>query len=132
MSGNVTKLKPKQEEAIAALLTNRTVEDAARAVKITPRTLHRWLNETDFDAAYRRARRAAFGQCVARMQQASSAAVSVMLKILADPSAPAAARLRAADLIVTHSAKSIEMEDVEARLAELERNAGFPKAGRLC
>src|ERR1017187_3054043 len=32
MSGNVTKLKPKQEEAIIALLTNRSVEDAARSV----------------------------------------------------------------------------------------------------
>ena len=124
MSGNVAKLKPKQEEAIAALLTNRTVEDAARAVKITPRTLHRWLNETDFDAAYRQARRAAFGQCVARLQHASSAAVSVMLKILADPNAPASARLRAADMAVTHSAKAIEIEDIEAHLSELVRAAG--------
>ena len=115
MSGNVAKLKPKQEEAIAALLTNRTVEDAARAVKITPRTLHRWLNETDFEAAYRQARRAAFGQCVARLQQASSAAVSVTLKILADPSAPASARLRAADLVVTHSAKAIEIGRASCR-----------------
>ena len=130
MSGNVAKLKPKQEEAIAALLTNRTVEEAARAVKITPRTLHRWLNEADFDAAYRQARRTAFGQCVARLQQASSAAVSVMLKILADGAAPASARLRAADLVVTHAAKAIEIEDIEARVAELERNAETPKGGR--
>ena len=53
MSGNVTELKPKQEEAIMALLSNRTVEDAARVVKITPRTLYRWLNEPGFDAAIR-------------------------------------------------------------------------------
>jgi hypothetical protein len=120
MAGNVTKLKRKQEEAIAALLSNRTVDDAARSTKIAPRTLYRWLNEPDFDAAYRQARRAAFGQCIARLQLASSAAVSVMLKILADPGAPAAARLRAADLVVTHSAKAIEIEDVEARVSALE------------
>jgi hypothetical protein len=120
MSVNVTKLKPKQEDAIAALLSNRSVEDAARAVKITPRTLYRWLKEPDFDAAYRQTRRAAFGQCVARLQQASSAAVSVMLKILADASAPASARLRAADMIVAHAAKAIEIEDVEARVSALE------------
>jgi len=119
MAGNVTKLKRKQEEAIAALLSNRTVDDAARSAKIAPRTLYRWLNEPDFDAAYRQARRAAFGQCIARLQQASSAAVSVMLKILADPGAPPSARLRAADLVVTHSAKAIEIEDVEARVADL-------------
>jgi transposase-like protein len=67
MSGNVAELQPKQEEAILALLSNRTVEDAARAVTITPRTLYRWLREPGFDAAYRQARRAAFEQCAARL-----------------------------------------------------------------
>ena len=123
MSVNVTKLKPKQEEAIPALLSNRTIEEAARAVKVTPKTLYRWLKEPEFDAAYRQARRDAFGQCVARLQHASSAAVSVMLKVLTDSSAPASARLRAADMVVTHSAKAIEIEDIEARVAELERHA---------
>ena len=62
MSGNVTQLRPKQEQAILALLTNPSVEHAARAVKITPRTLYRWLNEPAFEKAYRQARRTAFGQ----------------------------------------------------------------------
>jgi hypothetical protein len=72
------------------------------------------------DAARREARRAASGQCVARLQQASSAAVSVMVKILPDLGAPASARLRAADMVVTHSAKAIEIEDVEARVSALK------------
>jgi hypothetical protein len=55
MSGTA-KLKPKQEEAIPALFSNRTVEDAARAIKIAPRTLYRWMRESDFNAAYREAR----------------------------------------------------------------------------
>jgi hypothetical protein len=51
-------------------------------------------------------------------------------KILADSSTPASARLRAADMVVTHSAKAIEIEDIEARVAELERHAEVPKGGR--
>jgi hypothetical protein len=51
------------------------VEDAARAIKITPRTLYRWQQDSEFDSAYRKARRAAFGQGAARLQQASGAAV---------------------------------------------------------
>jgi DNA invertase Pin-like site-specific DNA recombinase len=47
MSANVSKLKPKQEDAIIALLTNRTLE-AARAVNITPQTLYRWQQEPEF------------------------------------------------------------------------------------
>jgi hypothetical protein len=120
MSVNVSKLRPKQEEAILALLT-RSVEDAARSVKIAPRTLYRWLNEPEFDRAYRKARRTAFGQGAARLQQASGAAVSSVLKIMVDQHTPASTKLRAADLVLTHGAKAIETEDIEARLTELER-----------
>jgi hypothetical protein len=42
----------------------------------------------EFKTAYREARRAAFGQSIARLQQASSAAVSTLLKIMVDTNAP--------------------------------------------
>jgi len=123
MSGNVTNVRPKQEQALLALLSNRNVEDAARAVKIAPRTLYRWLNEPEFDNAYRRARRAAYGQATARLHQASGAAVSAVLKIMVDSSAPASTRLRAADIVLGHTAKAIDIEDIEARVAALEAAA---------
>lgn len=69
------------------------------------------------------ARRDAFGQGTARLQQASGAAVSSILKIMVDPNAPASTKLRAADMVLTHGAKAIEIEDVEARVSELERAA---------
>ena len=124
------ELKPKQEEAIGALLTNRSVEDAARAVNVGPRTLYRWLGESVFDKAYRKARRAGFGQGTARLQQASGVAVSSILKIMLDQNPPASTRLRAADLVLTHGAKAIELEDVEARVSELERTAEEQKGKR--
>jgi hypothetical protein len=125
MSGNVTHLKRKQQEAIIALLSNRTVEDAARAVRITPRTLYRWSKDPEFAKAYREARRAAFGQCTARLQQASSAAVSTLLKVMVDATTPASTKVRAADSVLNHSAKAIEIEDIEARLADpLTRRGG--------
>jgi len=61
MSASVSKLTPKQEQAMLALLTNQGVDNAARAVGIAPRTLYRWMNEPLFDKAYRKARRDAFG-----------------------------------------------------------------------
>ena len=73
--------------------------------------------------AYREARRAAFGQSVARLQQASTAAVSTLLKIMVDPAAPAASRVRAADCVLDRAIKGIEVEDIEVRLLELERTA---------
>jgi len=130
MSGNVTELRPKQQEAILALLTNATVEQAARAVNITPRTLYRWLQESLFNKAYRKACRDAFGQGTARLQQASGAAVSSILKIMLDQHAPVSTKLRAAELVLTQGARALELEDVEARVAELERKVEAAKASQ--
>ncbi len=110
------------EDAIAALLTQRNVDEAARTAGIGTRTLLRWMKEPEFLTAYREARRAAFGQSIARMQQASSAAVSTLLKVMVDASTPASTKVRAADSVLNHSAKAIEIEDIEVRVTELERS----------
>ena len=130
MAGHGAKFGRKQEEAIAALLSQRSIDDAARACGIGARTLIRWLKLPEFNAAYREARRAAVSQSAARLQQATSAAVSTLLKVMVDPSTPASTRVRAADSVLGHSAKAIEIEDIEARVAELERAANIAKPGR--
>ena len=122
MSGHGSKEHLK-EAAIAALLTHRSTEEAATAVGVSSVTLLRWQKEPEFDKAYREARRATFRQSVARLQQASGAAVSVLLKVMADPASPPSVRVRAADSVLDHAAKAIEIEDIEARVAELERSA---------
>jgi len=130
MSRHVSKLGRKQEEAIAALLSQRNIEEAARIVGIATRTLLRWMKDPEFDAAYRKARRLAFGQSVARLQQASGAAVSTLLKMMVDPAAPASTRVRAADSVLDHAAKSIEIEDIEVRVAALETAAEAQRRAR--
>jgi hypothetical protein len=101
--------------------THRNIEEAATAAGISAKTLFRWMKEREFETAYREARRLAFRQSVSRLQQASSAAVTTLLKIMVDPTAPHSTRVRAADSVLDHSAKAIEIEDIEARVAELER-----------
>jgi hypothetical protein len=80
MSGFCENLGRKQEAAILALLSSRTVEDAARVAEVTPRTLYRWIKEPEFDAAYREAKRAAFSQSIARLHQMASAAFTILGK----------------------------------------------------
>jgi len=53
----------------------------------------------------------------ARLQQATSAAATTLLKMMVDPTTPVSVRVRADDSIFNHAAKGIEIEDVEARLA---------------
>jgi hypothetical protein len=123
MAGHGSKIGRKQEDAIAALLTQRNVEDA-RAAGIGVRTLLRWLKLPQFQNAYRQARREAFGQAVSRLQQGTSAAATTLLKIMIDPSVPASVRVRAADSVFNHAAKAIEIEDIKARVEALEQAAG--------
>jgi transposase-like protein len=53
MTGHGAKFARKKEEAVAALLSQRNVEEAARVVGIDAKTLLRWMKEPEFDAAYR-------------------------------------------------------------------------------
>jgi hypothetical protein len=89
-TGHGSKFGRKKEEAIAALLTQRNVEEAARVAEIGTQTLYRWMKDPEFDAAYREGRRAAVSQTYARLQQASSAAASTLVKLMVDASAPEA------------------------------------------
>ena len=93
MTGHGTKFGRKKEEAVAALLVQRNLEDAAHAVGISPKTLLRWMKEPEFDTAYRAARRAAFGQATARLQQGTTAAATTLLKTMIDPNTPASVRV---------------------------------------
>ena len=130
MVGPGSKFTHKNEEAIAALLTQRSLEDAAKTAGIGTQTLLRWLKLPEFQAAYREARRQAVQQAMARLQQATGAAAITVLKLMTDPNVPAAVKLRAAECVFAHAIKGIELEDIETRLAELERAAATAKDGR--
>jgi transposase-like protein len=130
MTGHGAKFGRKQEEAIAALLSQRSIEDAARVVGVTEKTLRRWMQEPQFNVQYFRARREGVSQAIARMQQATGAAGAVALKLMTDPNVPAAIRLRAAEFVFDRSIKGIELEDIEARVSELERATEANKGGR--
>jgi transposase-like protein len=123
MKGHGTKFGRKQEEAVAALLTQRNIEEAAKATGIAPNTLLKWMKEPEFQAAYREARRAAFGQAIARLQQGTSAAATTLLRMMIEPGTPPSVRVRAAEAVFNHAAKAIEIEDIDARVTALEAAA---------
>src|SRR5258708_36009263 len=123
MTGHGAKFARMMEQAIAALLTRPSIEDAARVAKVGEKTLRRWMREPQFTARYLRARREIVSQSVARMQQATGAASVTILKLMTDVNVPAAVRLKAAECVFGLAGKGIEIEDIERRLTELERAA---------
>jgi hypothetical protein len=60
----------------------------------------------------------------------SGAAVATLGKMLVDQATPPSTRVRAAECIINHAAKAIEIEDIDARVAELERAAESSKGRR--
>jgi transposase-like protein len=119
MVGHGSKFEQKMELAIAALLSHRSLEDAARAVGVSANTLLRWMKESEFQAKLQEARRLAFSQSLGRLQEATGAAVNTTLKIMLDTNNPPGVRLRAAEIVLEQAAKAAELEQLA--LAERER-----------
>lgn len=117
-------LTAKQEKAVVCLLNEPTVTKAAAAAGVGERTLYRWLDEPAFAAAYRKARRQAFGQSIALTQRYSPMAVQVLARIANDLSAPMSARVSAAQALLRHGRDAIELDDLAARIEELEAERG--------
>src|ERR1044071_3708787 len=100
MKGHGAKFGRQQEAAIVGLLTQSTIEEAAKSAGISTVTLWRWLQDSGFQNEYRRARRQAMGQAAAQLQQASSAAVGALREIVEDDKAPSSSRVIAARVIL--------------------------------
>jgi hypothetical protein len=124
MIGHGSKFGRKKEQAIAALLSHRNVEESAKATGISHATLKRWMQLPEFKAAYLEARREVVFQTNARLQQNAGAAASVLFKLMADPATPPSIRARTAQCILECANKSLALENMEMRI--LTDGAGTP------
>ena len=115
-----SRLTPVQERAIVALLSHANTRTAAKAVGIDEATLWRWLQDEDFHAAYMTIRRESVSLSIARLQQSTMEAVNTLKAIAKDKQAPASARVMAARSIIEYSFKAVQIEDLAARVAEIE------------
>ena len=113
-------MTPRQQKALAALLTSPSKAAAAKAAGIAPRTLRDYLADPEFQAAYRDA----FGNMVEdatrQAQQAISPAMSTLREIVEDREEDAQARISATRAILSHGIKLTETTDILNRLQELE------------
>jgi hypothetical protein len=129
MTGHGAKFGRKKEAAVAALLTHRNTEEAAKAISVGYKTLLRWQQIPEFQASLRRAQQEAFRLTTARLQQAAPTAATMLLRVMMDPATPASTKVRAAESVLNHCEKTLELQEIEARLAELERSADQNKPG---
>ena len=96
MRGHGSKFGRKKEAAIAALLSNRTLDEAAREAGVSTRTLIRWQKNPEFDKDWSAAKRESVINANSRLQNGAGPAATVILKMMYDLNVPAATRLNAA------------------------------------
>jgi hypothetical protein len=127
MSGklaDVDGLNQAQEKAILALLAEPSLTRAAKACGTTERTLYRWLREeTAFIRAYRRARREAFSQAIGLTQRYAPVAVTTLVRIMTDETAPHTSKVQAATTLLRFGRDGVELDDLLDRVEALEAAA---------
>jgi hypothetical protein len=122
--GRHSKKKWRRQQLILAMLQQSTLQKAATSIGISEATAWRIRQTPDFLREYLQARHEAVSQSLARLQQGSAAAASILIKIMADATNPASTRLQAASRILDHAKGAFELEDLELRVRQLEDAAG--------
>ena len=121
MSVKGEKTEQKQERAISTLLSASSLKDAAKEAGISEATLHRWLKDENFQTAYRAAKREVVNHAICRLQRSSGKAVETLENIMRGAGNPATSRVTAAKIILEMAIKGVEVEDLEKRIADLEK-----------
>lgn len=113
-------LSVKQQRAILALLSTKSVSEAAQAAKVGERTLWRWLGEPMFRAHLAGAEADMLDAATRRLLQLQDGAIETVQAIMQDAEASAGVRLRAAQTVLDYLLKLRELRDIELRLTALE------------
>ncbi len=112
----------KAQQAIAALLEHPTIAAAATACGVSERTLWRWLQDADFQKKYRDAQRAVVDTAISKLQAATVKAVETLERNLTCGNS--FAENSAAQAILTHTFKAIELSELRAEIEEIKRMLG--------
>ena len=113
-------MTPKKQNALFALLTNPTKEDAAAAAGITSKTLRGYLADPEFQAEYTKAFAGLIEDATRQAQQSLTPALSTLREIVEDKNENAQARISAARSILEYGLKLTEQTDILTRLEDLE------------
>ncbi|HJZ49703.1 MAG TPA: hypothetical protein VKE41_21145 [Roseiflexaceae bacterium] len=105
-------------------LSTPTIAAAAAMAGVSECTLYNWLNQADFQEAYREARRMAISHALGNLAHFSAHAVGVLVELMLDEKVPPGVRASAAGKVLELSIDSVDQENVLARIEALEeRNA---------
>ncbi len=113
-------LRLNQRKAIEGLLNGLTKGQAAAAAGCQPPTLSRWLATPEFRKVLTQQSNDALKNAGVRLTAAIETAVSLLQETMTNEEIHEGVRLRAADMVLTHAVKMLEITDILERLEDLE------------
>ena len=117
------ELTSRQQRAVESLITCISINEAAKSANVDRRTLYRWLQQEDFQAAVRRARQLSLTQLATHMQHSVAHAAKTLNQVMQDEKATPAARVSAARCSMDLYYKAATLEDIMDRLITVEGQA---------
>jgi len=103
------------------LLSCRTTKDAAKSCGISEKTIHRWLNEVDFQNDLRAAQQSAVSSTVRVLAELTGAAVATLKSVMSNTKTPFGVRVRASEVVLAKFESLRDSQDFDERLANIER-----------
>jgi len=114
-------LSAKQTRTLAALLSCRSVEEAAQKAGISSTTIFRWLRKDDaFRLEYRKGRSQLMEETLRQLQAGCNLAIETLSQVMGDCEATAASRVTAARTTLELSLRIQEHQDLAERIERLE------------
>jgi hypothetical protein len=116
-----------RERAVTLLLTERTIERAAKKCGVTKRTMIRWMKEADFRAAYMEAKAELLKTATRALTRNSARAAETLAKIFTGKPKPnQSANVSAAATTLRLALDAFVLEDLDERLRKLENRNDAP------
>lgn len=104
-----------------ALMATNTIIEACREAGITNNTGHKYLNNPEFKQAYMKLRRETMQQATNKLQQSAVLAVETLESVMSDiDNSTPSARVQAARAVLENAYRSLELDDIQQRIEELE------------
>ena len=115
------------EQIIAALLTHRTIKEAAAAAGISERAIYDRMNGGEFQALYKAAKTDLMRTAVIDLNGHIEAAINTIADVMNNKDNNAAIRLQAAQTILNNAAKFTQRltEQEAAAITQAEANRFF-------
>ena len=113
-------LTVKQERALQAVLSHRTLKEAALAAGVSETTIWRYMKEEAFSRRLREANQATLTQINMGLHLASSDAPTVLHNLMMNEGTPAQSRISATRTVLDYSIRLAELNGLKARIDQLE------------